>query len=155
MPVVMPGYHAAGASKVVRRKCFEQIGGFIAERGWDTIDEIRAHALGWETRHFSDIRFYHLRKEGTGMGRLHTNVMHGEIFYRTGGGPILFIVKALLRMLRGKPFFLAGAAMVYGYLAAVAHRKKLLVSMSEARAYRKLLYRRMSTPFAGVLPARS
>jgi poly-beta-1,6-N-acetyl-D-glucosamine synthase len=44
--VAMPDYHAAGASKVVRRECFEQIGGFIAERGWDTIDEIRAQTMG-------------------------------------------------------------------------------------------------------------
>ena len=40
--VVMPSYHAAGACKVLRRKCFEEIGGFITAAGWDTVDEIRA-----------------------------------------------------------------------------------------------------------------
>ena len=31
--IAMPPYHAAGASKVVRRNCFEQIGGFVSARG--------------------------------------------------------------------------------------------------------------------------
>ena len=41
-PVAMPDYHAAGASKVVRMECFHDIGGFVCERGWDTVDEVRA-----------------------------------------------------------------------------------------------------------------
>ncbi|HEY5813596.1 MAG TPA: glycosyltransferase family A protein, partial [Terrimicrobiaceae bacterium] len=45
-PVSMPHYHAAGASKVVRRRCFEDIGGFVVQRGWDTVDEIRSMARG-------------------------------------------------------------------------------------------------------------
>jgi glycosyltransferase involved in cell wall biosynthesis len=154
-PVAMPGYHAAGASKVVRRECFEQIGGFIAQRGWDTIDEIRAQARGWETRHFDDIRFFHLRKEGTGMGQIRTNVMHGEIFYRSGGSFIFFIPKALHRVLRGNPIFVAGAAMIYGYLAALVRRRELLVSAEEARAYRRLLYRRLGGGLKQLLPVRS
>jgi glycosyltransferase involved in cell wall biosynthesis len=142
-PVAMPDYHAAGASKVVRRECFEQIGGFIAERGWDTIDEIRAQAKGWKTRHFKDIRFYHLRKEGSAMGRIHTSVMHGEIYYRTGGIIPFFVAKALHRMIKGKPFFFAGAAMMYGYFSAIIRRVKPLVSADEARCYRRLLGRRL------------
>ena len=47
LPVRMPPYHAAGASKTVRRECFEAIGGFVARKGWDTVDEIRAGLLGW------------------------------------------------------------------------------------------------------------
>jgi len=151
-PVTMPSYHAAGASKVVRRECFEQIGGFIAQRGWDTIDEIRAQALGWETRHFHDILFYHLRKEGTGMGQLHTNAMHGEIFYRTGGSFLFFILKALHRMMRGKPLFIAGAGMIYGYIAAAVRRREPLVNPKEARAYRRLLYRRLRSSLQQLFP---
>jgi glycosyltransferase involved in cell wall biosynthesis len=153
-PIAMPGYHTAGASKVVRRECFEQIGGFIARRGWDTVDEIRAQARGWETRHFREIKFYHLRKEGTGMGQIHTNVMHGEIFFRTGGSFPFFIIKALHRMLRGKPFFMAGAAMIYGYMAALLQRQELLVNAMEARAYRRLLHRRLRGGMKRLLPIR-
>jgi glycosyltransferase involved in cell wall biosynthesis len=145
--VSMPDYHAAGASKVVRRTCFEQIGGFIPERGWDTVDEIRAISRGWVTGHFPDIKFYHLRKEGTGMGQLSTNSMHGEIFYRTGGGGGYFLVKSIIRMLHGKPFILAGTAMIYGYLNALLSRRGQLVTHQEAALYRMLLNQR----FRGVL----
>ena len=88
--VKMPPYHAAGQTKVVRAKCFADIGGFVVSRGWDTVDEIRAHAMGWNTRHFEDLFFYHLKAEGSGIGFLRTNEMHGEIFYLTGGGQLFF-----------------------------------------------------------------
>ena len=51
-PVKMPAYHAAGQTKMVRAKCFADIEGFAVSRGWDTVDEIRARAKGWNTRHF-------------------------------------------------------------------------------------------------------
>ncbi len=143
MPVEMPSYHAAGASKVVRRKCFAEIGGFIAQRGWDTIDEIRAQAKGWDSAHFPEIQFYHLRKEGTGMGALHTAVMHGEIFYRSGGSPIFFFLKSIHRLLLGRPFLISGCSMIYGYFRALLGRREKLVNPLEARTYRRLLNRRM------------
>ena len=88
----MPHYHAAGASKAVRRECFENIGGFITQRGWDTVDEIRARSRGWETTHFADLKMKHWKPEGTGMGLLRTSCMHGEIYYRTGGSrPVLYL----------------------------------------------------------------
>src|SRR5262249_40789193 len=45
----MPEYHAAGASKMIRAACFEQIGGFVPSRGWDTVDEIHAQTHNWKT----------------------------------------------------------------------------------------------------------
>src|SRR4029079_12675839 len=45
--VRLPWYHAFGACKVVRRSCFEEIGGFRTAPGWDTVDEIRAWHRGW------------------------------------------------------------------------------------------------------------
>jgi glycosyltransferase involved in cell wall biosynthesis len=58
VPVTMPAYHAAGQTKMVRAKCFADIGGFVVSRGWDTVDEIRAQAMGWKTRHFEELFFY-------------------------------------------------------------------------------------------------
>lgn len=141
--VLMPSYHAAGASKVVRSECFDAIGGFIAERGWDTVDEIRAMALGWETKHFKDIRMKHWKPEGSGMGMLHTCVMHGEIYRRTGGGLFFFLGKVINR-LRKTPYILGGTAMAWGYLRAVVTRRELLVTKNEARHYRARLRARLA-----------
>ncbi|RZU00784.1 glycosyltransferase family 2 protein [Rivibacter subsaxonicus] len=142
-PVSMPTYHAAGASKVVRRRCFEQIGGFVARKGWDTVDEIRAGLLGWRTGHFDDIRFRHLKPEGAAMGSLSTHRFHGEIYYQTGGGPMFLLAKVAHRACTAKPYLLGGAAMLTGYLVPLVARRQRLVSDAEARYYRSMLNRRL------------
>jgi biofilm PGA synthesis N-glycosyltransferase PgaC len=143
MPVVMPSYHAAGASKVIRRQCFEQIGAFIPSRGWDTVDEIRAQVAGWRTAHFRDLKLLHLKPEGSGIGYLRTNVMGGEIYYLTGGGFSFFLLKCLHRMFAGRPPLLAGLAMLYGYLRCLIGRRARLVTADQARHYRHLLNSRL------------
>ena len=113
----MPVYHAAGAAKMVRTRCFQDIGGFPLSPGWDTADEIKAWAKGWETRHFPEIQFYHLKPEGSlhGAG---THILHGEVYYVCGGGTFFFVFKVLDRMIFGKPLFYGGLLLLYGYLRA-------------------------------------
>lgn len=142
-PVRMPHYHAAGAAKMVRAKCFSDIGGFVPSRGWDTIDEIRAQTRGWRTRHFEELQFLHLRCEGSASGSTPTNLMHGEIYYVCGGGKLFFLLKVLDRMLRGRPILWGGLAMLWGYLRSWATGKPLLVSEVEAGFYRHMLNRRI------------
>ncbi len=146
VPVGMPDYHAAGASKVVRRQCFEEIGGFVARSGWDTVDEIRADLRGWRTGHFDDIRFQHLKPEGTAMGRLRTHRFHGDIYYQTGGGPAFLLAKAAHRMVTAQPPVIGGLAMLWGYLLPLLTRRERLVSDAEARHYRAMLNRRLLAP---------
>ena len=141
--IKMPFYHAAGASKVIRKKCFEEIGGFESSRGWDTLDEIRAMVRGWETRHFSDIHFFHLKKEGSGIGTLQTNFMHGEIYYLTGGSKLFFLGKIAHRCLYGNPMVIGSLYMLYGYMKSLMKGKKRLVNKEEMKLYRKVLNRRI------------
>ena len=142
--IPMPTYHAAGASKVIRRKCFEDIGGFVLSRGWDTVDEIKAMIYGWETRHYADIHFYHLKKEGSGIGNLRTNIMHGEIYYLTGGSRLFFLFKFAHRLLFGDLFLISGLFMLYGYFRFALINKDRLVSKEEMRLYRGVLKRRIT-----------
>jgi len=141
--VEMPEYHAAGCSKMVRRDCFLQIGGFVPQRGWDTVDEIRAQTLGWKTGHFADLAFHHLKTEGAGIGTLRTSLMHGQIYYLTGGGVMFFLLKVAHRMLKGKPFLVAGFATLLGFLRAWIRREPRLVSAREATLYRGMLTARI------------
>jgi glycosyltransferase involved in cell wall biosynthesis len=140
--IEMPAYHAAGACKVIRRDCFEQIEGFVCSRGWDTVDEIRAMNLGWKTTHFPDLVMRHLKPEGSGVGTLRTCVLHGEVYYRTGGGPLFFAAKLLHRALQ-KPPFIGAAALAYGYLKPRFNGSGLLVSKAEASLYNSLLRQRL------------
>ena len=140
--VPMPTYHAAGASKVIRKMCFQEIGGFVAAAGWDTVDEIRAMSKGWKTRHFPDLLMKHNKLEGSGVGTLKTSRMHGEIFYLTGGSRLFFALKMIHRA-KSKPFLLGAAALLQGYLRAYFKRKSLLVTTKEAQYYRELLRKRL------------
>lgn len=141
--VAMPEYHAAGACKVIRARCFEEIGGFVVSRGWDTVDEIRARARGWSTRHFSDLAVEHLRPEGSARGALYTSRLHGEVYYLTGGGPGFFLCKVAHRLVCGKPLVLAGVMLLAGYLKPLLLGRERLVSAAEARCYRSMLQRRV------------
>ncbi|GFO55353.1 glycosyl transferase family 2 [Geomonas sp. Red276] len=140
--VRMPAYHAAGASKMIRRRCFEEIGGFSPTLGWDTVDEIKALTRGWKTAHFADLPFQHLKGEGSGIGKLKTSMLHGRIFYLTGGRADLFLFKALKRMLVGWPPILHGILMMWGYLTAAGTEKRL-VTRDEAARYNALLAERL------------
>lgn len=142
-PIRMPEYHAAGACKVIRRRCFDEIGGFVSARGWDTVDEIRARSAGWATTHFPDLEFLHLKPEGSGIGSVRTCVLHGDVHYVTGGGLLFLAFKCAHRMVVGKPPVVGGLAIAYGYLRAALRPCSRLVSQREAREYQRLLNRRL------------
>jgi poly-beta-1,6-N-acetyl-D-glucosamine synthase len=145
VPIEMPGYHAAGAMKMVRARCFHEIGGFVASPGWDAVDEIKAQVRGWRTRNFPELTVRHLKDEGSGIGFRRMSEMSGEIHYVTGGGAGFFFVKAIHRVLFGRPRVVGGLAMVLGYLRCVISRREKLVSLEEARYYRRMLNHRMAT----------
>ncbi len=142
-PIELPSYHAAGAAKMIRTECFRQIRGFVVSRGWDTVDEIKAQVFGWKTCHFDDLRFRHLKKEGSAIGALPTGVMHGEVYYLTGGGKLFFTLKVLDRIVNCPPFLLGGMALLWGYVKSAILRRKRLVTAIEARHYACMLNRRV------------
>ena len=153
--VPMPEYHAAGASKVMRTRCFDEIGGFVRERGWDTVDEVRAQVKGWTTRHIPEIQFRHLKPEGSGIGSVRTNLMHGDVYYLTGGGPLFLALKVAHRMISGSPPLVGGLAMLWGYLRCLVARRQRLVTSDEARHYRRLLNARVFGLWPGARKPRS
>jgi hypothetical protein len=142
-PVPMPDYHAAGASKVVRRTCFEEIGGFVPKKGWDTLDEIRAQMRGWQTTHFKDVEFLHLKPEGSAMGRVQSFAFLGEIYYLTGGGFVFFLLKVIHKCFCSRPMFAGALKMLVGYLRARTSGQERLVTESEAKFYRNMLVGRI------------
>jgi poly-beta-1,6-N-acetyl-D-glucosamine synthase len=143
IPIGLPPYHAAGAAKMVRLPCYRAIRGFDLSPGWDTADEIKAWANGWETKHFTEIQFLHLKAEGSASGSLRTSYFHGEIYYVCGGGVLFFGGKLLHRTVTGKPFLLAGVMLLAGYVHSVILRRPKLVSAHEEKFYRRLLNRRI------------
>ena len=148
--IVMPFYHAAGASKVIRRACFKDIGGFIPAPGWDTVDEIKAMTRGWTTTHFSELRMMHHKREGSSIGAVNTGVMQGEAYYRTGGSKIFFVLKVFHRI-SVRPYFINAVALIWGYMRAMVKKKQLLVTETEAHYYKELLLGRLKKRIKSLL----
>ena len=110
-----PKFHVRGATKIYRRACWEAIGGLWKAPGWDTIDEVKANMLGWETGAFEDLHLLHHRFTGSADGLLHNCVKHGVACYVSGYHP-LFVAASCLRRLIKKPYILGSAAICYGFL---------------------------------------
>ena len=68
LPEPHPMFHVRGATKVYRKACWEAIGGLIQAPGWDTLDEVKANMLGWETSTFNDVQVVHHRPTGAADG---------------------------------------------------------------------------------------
>jgi poly-beta-1,6-N-acetyl-D-glucosamine synthase len=74
---------------------------------------------------------------------MRTHVMHGDVYYLTGGGPVFLLLKAAHRMVTRAPIVGGGLAMLYGYARSWLSGRQRLVDADEARHYRRLLNRRL------------
>jgi poly-beta-1,6-N-acetyl-D-glucosamine synthase len=119
--------HSVGAAKFYRRTCFEAIGGFEADVGWDGYDCHRARWMGWRARSWDDpeIRFVHLRPMGSSQqGILRGRVRHGRGSYLIGTHPLYFLASALARSVRQRPYVIGTLYAIYGYARAAASGAK-------------------------------
>lgn len=115
---------SVGASKFMRRRCFEQIGGFVRNVMWDGIDCHRARMLGWKAASLPDreLRFLHLRPMGSShKGILAGRRRHGRGQWFMGTGLGFMTVSALYRMTR-PPRVVGGLAMWWGYVTSALQR---------------------------------
>lgn len=110
-----PRFHVRGATKIYRRECWESIGGLWPAPGWDTIDEVKANMLGWQSHAFADLPVTHYRVTGTENGLIRDRIKHGVACYISAYHP-LFTAASCLRRLVKKPRIIGSAAMMYGFL---------------------------------------
>ena len=66
------------ATKSYRRTCLDEIGGVVEGLGWDTIDEIAAHARGWRVATVREARAFQVRPTGTATGVLRGRARAGR-----------------------------------------------------------------------------
>jgi len=115
----------SGAIQVFRRQCYEDIGGYKPYGHNDCIACDEAEAMGWEVRCFLDIRVVHHAPEEGYATTINSKVpmcfYMGKMDY-ISRIPLWFeVVKSAHRCL-WKPYLLAGASLLCGYLCAVARR---------------------------------
>ena len=118
---VDPAFHVRGASKIYRRECWQGLGGLVRAPGWDTLDEVKANMLGWETRTFSEIRVLHHRPAGGAYGTWPNYVKNGLANYIAGYHPLFMLVKCARRALV-KPYGIQALGLLTGFFGGYLKR---------------------------------
>jgi glycosyltransferase involved in cell wall biosynthesis len=116
-----PLFHVRGATKIYRRACWEAIGGLLKIPGWDTIDEVKAHMLGWTTQSFPDVRSQHHRLVGEAYGAWQDSVKCGRGSYIVGYHPLYMLAKCVKRLLT-RPVLVGSAGMLWGFVSGYFRR---------------------------------
>jgi glycosyltransferase involved in cell wall biosynthesis len=139
--------HVSGQCQIFRRSCFEEIGGYRANKagGIDWMAVTTARMMGWTTRSFREKSFFHHRTMGTAeRGRLASSFSYGEKDYYLGGHPIWQIFRVAYRMTK-RPYLLDGIALGAGYLWALLRQTKRPVSDELMRFHRKEQMQKLKT----------
>ena len=116
-----PRFHARGATKIYRRRCWEEIGGLIHSPGWDTVDEVRANMLRWTTGTIEGLTAVHQRVAGAAGSRWGHWVKLGEAAYVSGYHPLFMAARCVYRA-PSPPYLLGALGMAWGYLAGCLGR---------------------------------
>src|SRR6267142_680131 len=122
--------HVAGGCQLFRRRCFEDVGGYIANPGGgvDWIAVTTARMKGWKTRSFPEKRFHHYRTLGTaGKNSVAASFSYGEKDYYLGGSPLWELFRVAYRMTRS-PILIDGLGILAGYCWAAIWRMERPVS---------------------------
>jgi poly-beta-1,6-N-acetyl-D-glucosamine synthase len=131
--------HVAGGCQMFRRKCFEQIGGYVPNKagGIDWIAVTTARMMGWKTRSFREKFFFHYRSLGTaGRSNLGSTFSYGEKDYYLGNHPLWEFCRVLYRTTK-KPYLIDGVALMLGYVSAALRRMQRPISPELMKFHRK------------------
>jgi poly-beta-1,6-N-acetyl-D-glucosamine synthase len=110
----------AGATQFFRKKCFDDIGGYIPLRygSVDTYVEVMARMKGWEVRTFPEMFVFHHRPVGQERGNIFkSGFISGIKYYMIGYDTLFFILKSIYRI-TDRPFFIMSIISMLGYFWA-------------------------------------
>jgi len=145
--------HVSGACQVFRRKCFEDIGGYVPVKGGgiDHIAVISARMKGWTTRTFTTKSCLHHRAMGTAEHSvLVARFRSGAKDYAFGGHPLWEFFRMLYQISR-KPYVVGGLLVGAGFAWATARRLERPISREMVEFRRRDQMRRLRGILVGAL----
>src|SRR5262245_25218438 len=113
----------AGAIQFFRRRCYEEIGGYVPLKrgGIDTVVEVLARKHGWKVQTFPELKVMHHRRVAVRGGRiLAARFRQGEMNYALGYHPLFQLLRCVLRI-KDRPYFMGSLLMLSGYCWALLH----------------------------------
>lgn len=131
-----PRFHVRGATKIYRRKCWDELGGLIRLPGWDTMDEIKANMLGWETATLAGQRITHHRPTGAAYGSWQDRVKNGLGCYLVGYHPLFMLIKSLKRV-GDRPYIVGACGLMFGFIKGYLSRAPRIKERNVIRYLRK------------------
>jgi GT2 family glycosyltransferase len=114
----------AGAVQLFRRRCYEDIGGYIplGFGGIDSAAEIMARMQGWKVQMFPDFKVFHHRRVAAGKGNiLAAKFRQGMTHYLLGYHPVFQVMKSFYRAI-DRPFVIGSVFTLCGYCWASLQR---------------------------------
>ena len=145
--------HVSGQCQLFRRRCFEEIGGYFANKagGIDWIAVTTARMKGWKTRSFREKSFFHHRHLGTAERSIFAAAFsYGEKDYFLGGHPIWELFRVGFRMLK-RPYFIEGFALGLGYGWAALRRLPRPISKELMAFHRREQMKKLKAIFRSIL----
>jgi poly-beta-1,6-N-acetyl-D-glucosamine synthase len=117
--------HVAGGCQLFRRRCFEDIGGYVAiKEGIDWLAVTTARMKGWTTRSFKEKFFTHYRPLGTGESNKTASMLrYGKKDYLLGGHPLWEFFRVIYT-LKKRPYVWGSLVLLTGYLSACIQGKR-------------------------------
>jgi glycosyltransferase involved in cell wall biosynthesis len=109
--------HVSGPCQFFRRKCYEDIGGYMPIRGGgvDHVAVLTARMRGWKTRCFTE-KIYHHRQMGSAKhGPLGYKFYLGRQDYRLGSHPLFELFRVAYQMTK-TPRIFGGLLIAAGYV---------------------------------------
>lgn len=141
--------HVSGACQMFRRKCFEDIGGYIPIKGggidWTAVTTARMK--GWKTRTFTEKQCIHHKKMGSGnSGALMAWFRQGQKDYFLGGHPLWQLFRTAYQMTK-KPYVIGGFLLFWGYFWSLLCGVKRSVSPELMKFHREEQMQRLKNTF--------
>ncbi|PYU12508.1 MAG: glycosyl transferase [Acidobacteria bacterium] len=131
--------HVSGQCQIFRRQCFQEIGGYFANKagGIDWIAVTTARMMGWKTQSFRERSFFHYRHLGTAERSVAAAMFsYGEKDYYLGGHPLWELFRVAYRMVKW-PYLIGGLALGLGYGWAMLRREKRPISKELMEYHRR------------------
>jgi poly-beta-1,6-N-acetyl-D-glucosamine synthase len=145
--------YVAGPCQLFRYRCFQDIGGYVANRagGVDWIAVMTARMKGWKVRSFAEKRFHHYRSMGTaGRSSLAAIFTYGEKDYYLGNSPVWQLFRVAYRMTKRR-IFVDGLALFCGYCWAAVRGVRRPVTPELIRFHRREQMKKLRTIFRTLL----
>jgi glycosyltransferase involved in cell wall biosynthesis len=109
--------NVAHAAQLVRRACYEAIGGYTVLKygGEDWYAQTRARMMGWHVESVPRLKIFHHRHTGTSSTWIKSALRQGRLDYSFGSDPAVEVMKCL-RRLREKPYVAVALTRLAGFL---------------------------------------